>query len=338
MPDNTQEPSFDEMFAEATGTTLAPESAHTPEPSDELPLEAPAPAEAAAAPAEPAPQDAPAAVAAPVAPAAPAANALGSLDELLALVPEDRRQAAAPLIEEAKRNQHRLASETGRQAALQRLYMQQRQTVGQLQQELSQANARLAQASTAQERASARADVAEAQDALSAGAAELQKEFPELVKPVQMLVQDEIRRQQPPTQAAPADAEPARNMRTGTQSGADEELAAMQEGYDTLTQAHADWPKVIRDPKFTPWLSNLPDGLKRLADSDDPADAGWLIGQFKREQSEAQRRQEQAQASTREALQQHVAPPRGTPVRTSGGGAATFDDLFNEAVAVSARR
>lgn len=258
-----------------------------------------------------------------------------SYDDLLALIPAEKAGEAKQLIDRARGAEHRLASDQGRQAALQRLYHEASQRADALKSDLEAANQKLAEATTASERRAAKAEVASAQQAIDDAGDEdlLGREYPELKKPVEIAVQRIVSRMLKPTEKSATDASAqetgaATESQAQSQTGIETAESDMVEGYTTLSGLVPDWQQAVTDPSWDSWISKLPAGIQRLADSNDPQDAAWLITKFKNDQAEAVRRLN-PQGAARNQLKDHVAPTRGAGIRTEAvSSGATFEDHF----------
>lgn len=258
------------------------------------------------------------------APAAPAGAGL-ALDDLLAFVPADKLEAARALLSTTKDGLHSLASEKGRQTALQRRYQDGQAEFGKAQATIADLTAKLAAAETPAEKREAKAEVAAAKDAL----AEL---YPELDDPVTMRIKKLIHEMVP--QAAgqqPAAATTAQAPVSNTGVAAEQATDQVAESYTSIASAHKDWAEVINGANWQPWIKTLPVGLQMMADSDDPSDAIWLITKHKADTAEALAR---ATANKRDAnqelLKNHITP-RGAPVKVTTGE-SDFESTFNSLV------
>lgn len=321
------DPSYEDAFAEFAGADTSAEndaaSAAASE-ADEL-ASANASDEAGnltGAEADPGPggaaADARASDAAPVAPASLA------LDDLLGFVPADKMEAAKALLGTTKDGLHSLASEKGRQAALQRRYQDSRAEIDKSLATIAELNAKLAAAETPAEKREAKADVAAAKDTL----AEL---YPELDDPVTIRVKKLIQEMVPQAagqQPAAATTSQAPASMDGFHAQAGDPVEA---SYTAIASAHKDWAEVINGANWSPWIKTLPVGLQKLADSDDPRDAIWLISKHKVDRAEAQVRALASQrGADREVLKNHI-PPKGAPVKVTPG-ASDFEATFNSLV------
>lgn len=261
-------------------------------------------------------------------PAAAAPAAL-SYDDLLALVPEDKREAAKALVERGRTAEHKLASESGRQAALQRRLQEERQRAAKLE-------ADLAKAATPAEKAAAQAKVDAANAKIDDTEDVLEKEFPELSKPVTMRIEQVVKRLLPPAQELAAKSE-AHDGQQPPSTGAevdDDKTATYTTGYQAIAEAIPDWQEAVQHAAFQPWLNKLPAGLRALAASEDPQDSIWLVSKFKTDLAEAQRRHRERQQEERgrQGLKDHVAPRKSVGPRTDAAAGATFEDHFNALV------
>ena len=296
-------------------TQAAAAAAPAPAPA-EAPTPAPAPVVAAPAPAA-------AAAPAPVVTApAPAASALTD-DELLALLPADKAEAARALLASGNDAKHRLASEIGRQAALQRLLAEQRDRSEALE-------AKLAAASTPTDAAAAQAAVDAAQAAEKKTEDALSKEFPELSGPITMRIEQVVKGMLPPRTEEPA-AKPAPSPAPAASQAeeVDPDIRYADE-YTELFKVHPTWQADVQSANYDTWIKRQPAGVRAMGDSENVEDALWLLNQFKRSEAEAKANVRGDDPGKREELRGHVEPRRsaGPKVEGAATGGDTFENHF----------
>jgi osmotically-inducible protein OsmY len=88
-----------------------------------------------------------------------------------------------------------------------------------------------------------------------------------------------------------------------------------------LLAEHPDAVQVVNSESFRQWVSSLPASAAKVVESNDPRDAAWLLGQFKRDFTAAKAAQEAMQAGRKKKLENQV----GVGSRAAGGGTESDD-------------
>lgn len=198
---------------------------------------------------------------------------------------ETPEQKLERLEREAQQWQHRYQSDLGRQAALQRKI-----------QELQNENQAL-QKQSRQSAGQAEGDNPDGSGMSDAEWENLKQDFPEIAKGIEqqlgaMQSRYEQRISQLEQQLSPIQAQ------------------AEQQAYRAQAQAleaqHPDWREVVQTPDFHAWLREQPPAVQQLTNSEEAADAAFLLQSYKLSQGQAapqanqglqQRRQRQLQSA-----------------------------------------
>lgn len=303
------EQSFDDAFAELTEQAPVDENTPTAEPAN---LDA----EALATPpegAEPAPTAEPEQ-------ALPAAGTPPSLEDMLAFVPKAQQDTFKELIEKQRRS---LASEQGRQSALQRHYAEARATAD----AEAQRAAALAEQLRDLQALAAKPQTPATQAQLNEELDDLEKEFPEISKSINLRIERMLKGvvPQPPAQqpaAAPAQEQPQQI------TPASPDMTVLAQQYTALAAVHPDWQQTVATPEHKAWFDLQPPGIQAMYGSDDARDAIKALNLFKAEMAGAKNRvAETRQTENRKRLEQHVGV-RSTPSRATGVP-DDFEGAFN---------
>lgn len=98
-----------------------------------------------------------------------------------------------------------------------------------------------------------------------------------------------------------------------------ESQQALEREYQTLSERHPDYQNVAASTEFNQWLEKQPQPVRQLIESENAADAAYLLDGFKREQGSSNQPQQPAQKpSPNKALERaRSVPRRGTPKQST---------------------
>lgn len=317
-----EDQSFEDAFNELAGGQ--PQQDDEPQVAQPAELDA-EPLATVEQPADAAPADQPADEPAPVEAKVEDAKAPPKrrrLHDMLDFVPEAEREAYREMIGEVLGTMHTLKSDSGRVAAMQRLYEEAKAREAEMQSRLAELEARAKAATTQAERS----QVAQEAQAIADEKDELDEEFPELSKSVNLRIERMLKKALP-AQEAPAKEAP--QQQPTEQPKADEaEVTALQQEFSRLGEKHPDWQEAVQTEAFQVWFQRQSPAMQALYGSKSADDAILLLDQFKHAVAQARAREQQAkQAESRKRLEQNVgikgAPAKATAVPDD------FESAFN---------
>jgi hypothetical protein len=242
------------------------------------------------------------------------------LEDVLALLPTDKADIYKALIEQAARDQHRLRSDDGRVAAMQKLYHESAARVSEAEARMRELEERAKQPMTKAEAADLKAEIADEQDTL-------QKEFPEIADAVNVRIEKLLKARlgdQPatkpaepvaPKQPAPTDADPP-------------EVANLAGQYAALGAAHPDWQQAVASPVYQSWKQAQGPEVQRLIESNAADDAIRVLDRFKLDLAAVRRRQELSRKTENRARLEQQVGVKGTPPRVTQAP-DDFEAAFN---------
>ncbi len=85
--------------------------------------------------------------------------------------------------------------------------------------------------------------------------------------------------------------------------------------YKSLAAEHPDWDRIRNLPDFNQWLTNQPDPVQKLANSDYAKDASYVLSSYKLYAGARDRHARQIQAKRQAALAANVSTPAKRQVR-----------------------
>jgi len=145
-----------------------------------------------------------------------------------------------------------------------------------------------------------------------------EEDYPDISQAVNKLVQSKMASERQDFEAAMG------QLQSQMTSAVEPFQAAEKQRYDqsqleSLNQAHPDWKAVATSTGFVDWVKIQPDAVRQMFNSDDAADAGYLVSSYKQTLPQVAAEPVAPVANNNEALQNAVTPTsrRAAPVTNS---------------------
>ncbi|KAF0813568.1 hypothetical protein IGB42_01919 [Andreprevotia sp. IGB-42] len=103
----------------------------------------------------------------------------------------------------------------------------------------------------------------------------------------------------------------------------------VERSYAALDQGLPGWRADVASPQFSGWLQQQPAGLRQLAASNDPADAAFLVTQFRGVRGPGNQQVQQLRAQRQQVLRQSAAPRTAPAPSRQSDDFDSLDAAFN---------
>lgn len=242
---------------------------------------------------------------------APAAEP-SSLDEILVELPPERAAAFQGLVQ---KTQHQLRSDSGRMAAMQKLYHEAKQQAAAKEAEANAAAQRIKELEERAKQPMTKAEAEQVASDLDVAKDDFEKEFPEFSNAVNVRIETGLKKllsqlQPPASQPAP---QPQQDRQPPSEA-ATPEIDALTSQYAALEAAHPDWRQAVSSPTYRAWKEVQTPEVQRLIESNDASDAIRVIDRFKTDLAIVRRRAETVRKDVnRQRLEQNVGIKGGAP-------------------------
>lgn len=209
---------------------------------------------------------------------------------------------------EAQQWQHRYNSDLGRQSALQRKIQEQQDQIAQLQKAAQNASQ------------APQAPHANPNGMTDAKWAEFKEDFPEIAEVMEYQQQIQDRAHQQEIAELKAQLVPIQQQSRQQYVNAQ---------YQVLEQQHPDWKDIAKSTEFRNWLEQQPSAVSQLVESEEAADAAYLIQTFKTASARPMVNDDLKQRRERQLRQGQTISNRGGRPKSTGPAADDFDAAFD---------